>query len=133
MHILSWIYVVVAVVLLFGLTVFVHEFGHFWVARWRGLKVESFSIGFGPKLFSWTRHGIEYAWRAIPAGGSLALPQMTSGRAADNQVQELPPVPAGSTILVALAGPAMNLLGFLQARPLSAGRPLSGKRNCDMI
>ncbi len=118
MQILSWIYVVVAVVLLFGVSVFVHEFGHFVVARRRGLKVEGFSIGFGPKIISWTRDGIEYAWRWIPAGGFVKLPQMVTsetleGKEAD---QPVPPASPWSKILVAFAGPAMNcVLAFVIA------------------
>ena len=85
MQILSWIYVVIAVVLLFGASVFVHEYGHFLVARWRGLKIEGFSIGFGPKIVSWTRQGIEYAWRWIPAGGFVKLPQMLTSEAIEGK------------------------------------------------
>jgi regulator of sigma E protease len=113
MHILTWLYVSVAVVLLFGASVFVHEYGHFWMARHRGLKAESFSIGFGPKLFGWTRNGIHYAWRLIPAGGFVALPQMITSEIVEGEspTQEpLPPVSPGSKILVALAGPVMNVV-----------------------
>ena len=45
--------------LLFGAAIFVHELGHFWIARKRGMKVEEFAIGFGPKIYSWKRDGIE--------------------------------------------------------------------------
>ena len=110
---MTWVYVISAVVLLFGASVFVHEFGHFWVARRFGLKVDRFSIGFGPRLFGWTRNGVEYAWRLIPAGGFVALPQMVSSEALEGGSQSkesLPPISPFSKILVALAGPAMNLV-----------------------
>jgi regulator of sigma E protease len=113
MQFLSWLYVIAAVVLLFGATVFVHEFGHFLTARWRGLKVDGFSIGFGPKLFGWSRKGIDYAWRLIPAGGFVALPQMVTSEALEGTSQaaaNLPPVSPWSKVLVALAGPMMNAL-----------------------
>ena len=58
MTILTIIYVVAAVFVLFGAAIFVHEFGHFWVARKLGMKVEEFAIGFGPKIYSWKRDGI---------------------------------------------------------------------------
>jgi len=58
--IFHWIYVGAAVVLLFGAAVFVHEWGHYFVARRRGLKVEAFAIGFGPKILSWRKDGIDY-------------------------------------------------------------------------
>src|SRR5512138_1676912 len=119
MQILIWVYIVVAVVLLFGAAVFVHEFGHYWMARRRGLKVEAFSIGFGPKILGWTRDGIDYAWRWIPAGGYVKLPQMVTSEAIEGKSEaavELPPVSPFSKILVALAGPTMNgLFAFLIA------------------
>lgn len=121
MQVLTWVWVGAAVVLLFGASIFVHEFGHFLVARWRGLKVEALSIGFGPKIIGWTRNGIEYAWRWIPAGGYVKLPQMLTSEALEGKqegewAQELPPISPGSKILVALAGPTMNVLfAFLLA------------------
>ena len=113
------IYVAAAVIILFGAAVFVHEFGHFWMARRRGMKVEAFAIGFGPKLFGWTRDGIEYAWRAIPAGGYVKLPQMTTAamlEGTNEAGEKIPPASAWSKILVAFAGPFMNLVfGFVIA------------------
>jgi len=116
-EILNVAYVIVAVLLLFGAAVFVHEFGHFWMARRRGLKVEAFAIGFGPKIFSWTRDGIEYSWRWIPAGGFVKLPQMITSEALEGDSnsagEKIPPAPPLSKILVAVAGPLMNIIfGF---------------------
>ncbi len=112
--ILNWIYVAGAVVLLFGAAIFVHEFGHFWVARKRGLKVEAFAIGMGPKIFGWVRDGIEYSVRWIPAGGFVRLPQMitSAGLEGANDPKEapLPPISPLSKILVAIAGPFMNVV-----------------------
>lgn len=105
------VYVAVAVVLLFGAAVFVHEFGHYWVARRRGLKVEAFAIGFGPKIISWTRDGIEYSLRWIPAGGFVKLPQMQTSDAIEGAAESnVPPAPPVSKMLVAFAGPFMNLV-----------------------
>ena len=59
-----------------GFTIFIHELGHFLAARNRGLVIKKFSIGFGPKLFGWTRKGVEYRLSAIPFGGYVALPQL---------------------------------------------------------
>ncbi len=58
-HLLNGLYIAAGVVFLFVAAIFVHEFGHYWVARKRGLKVEAFAIGFGPKIFSWVRDGID--------------------------------------------------------------------------
>ncbi|MCL5096450.1 MAG: RIP metalloprotease RseP [Candidatus Omnitrophica bacterium] len=110
----NYIYVAVAVVLLFGASVFVHEFGHFLMARHRGLKIEAFAIGFGPKIMSWTRNGIEYAWRWIPAGGFVKLPQMMTAEVLEGSGapagEAIPPISPWSKILVAFAGPFMNLV-----------------------
>jgi len=77
------------------------------MARRRGMKVEGFAIGFGPKIFSWTRDGIEYSWRWIPAGGFVKLPQMITSEAlegARGSAELTPPAPPWSKILVAVAG-----------------------------
>src|SRR5258708_18446050 len=57
-------------ILVLTLLVFVHEFGHYWVARRFGIHAEVFSIGFGPELFGWTdRHGTRWKVSAVPLGG----------------------------------------------------------------
>src|SRR5690349_16937140 len=111
-HFWNVLYVVGAMVLLFGAAVFVHEFGHFWMARRRGMKVEAFAIGFGPKIFSWKRDGIEYSWRWIPAGGFVKLPQMITSDALEGRAgaESIPPAAPFSKILVAFAGPFMNVV-----------------------
>ncbi len=111
-HFWNILYVVGAMVLLFGAAVFVHEFGHFWMARRRGMKVEAFAIGFGPKIVSWKRDGIEYSWRWIPAGGFVKLPQMITSDALEGRSgdEHIPPAAPFSKILVAFAGPFMNVV-----------------------
>ncbi len=53
-----------------ALVVFVHEMGHFLVGRWLGVKVETFSLGFGPRIARiYDRRGTEWALSAIPLGG----------------------------------------------------------------
>jgi regulator of sigma E protease len=113
MQILNVIYVIAAVVFLFGAAIFVHEYGHFWMARRRGLKIERFSIGFGPKICGWQKDGIDYAWRWIPAGGSVVLPQLVLAEALEGKSQSaepLPPISPWSKILVSFAGPFMNVV-----------------------
>src|ERR1700749_1064452 len=54
--------------------VFVHELGHYLVARWNGVRVEVFSIGFGPELFGWNnRAGTRWKVSAIPLGGYVKM------------------------------------------------------------
>ena len=72
-----------------GFTIFIHELGHFLAARKRGLIITRFSIGFGPKLFGWTRNGVDYRLSAIPFGGYVALPQLSDmGRIEGNEHRE---------------------------------------------
>lgn len=58
-----------ALIIFLGVLVFVHELGHFLVGRWCGIAVETFSIGFGPKIFSWIHRGTDYRLSWIPLGG----------------------------------------------------------------
>ncbi len=62
-----------AVIFVFGLLVIIHEFGHFIAAILMGVRVERFSIGFPPKLFSKTIKGIEFVIAAIPLGGYVKM------------------------------------------------------------
>ena len=111
MTILTSIYVVAAVLVSFGAAIFIHEFGHFWVARKLGMKVEEFAVGFGPKMYSRKREGIEYSLRWIPAGGFVKLPQMITSEALEGQsANEVPAAPPFHKILVAFAGPFMNVV-----------------------
>ena len=68
-----WHYVVPFVVVL-SIVVFVHEFGHFWVARRCGVKIETFSIGFGPEIFARTdKHGTRWRVAWLPLGGYVKM------------------------------------------------------------
>ena len=113
-ELLTNIYVVLAVVLFFGAAVFVHEYGHFWMARRRGLKILEFSIGFGPKILGWKdKHGVDWSWRWIPAGGYVKLPQMITSESLEGHAEgceNLSPIAPFSKILVAFAGPFMNVV-----------------------
>ena len=63
-----------AFVVVLGVLVFVHELGHYLAARWRGVRVEAFSIGFGQALASWTdRHGTVWKLAWLPLGGYVKL------------------------------------------------------------
>ncbi|MCR5184246.1 MAG: site-2 protease family protein [Opitutales bacterium] len=81
---------IAAIVIFFGGSIFVHELGHFLSARWRGIRVIRFSIGFGPRLFVWKsrRSGIEYCLSLLPLGGYVALPDLASMSAIEGGVPE---------------------------------------------
>ena len=70
---LSTIDVALRVIIVFGLIVFVHELGHFLAAKWVGVGVERFSLGFGPKLIGRQVGETEYILSAIPLGGYVKM------------------------------------------------------------
>lgn len=78
---------IVLVVLFFGGSIFVHELGHFLAARRRGLRVERFSIGFGPRLWTWHKDGVEYCISLIPLGGYVALPELAPMPAIEGKIK----------------------------------------------
>lgn len=98
----------------FGITVFVHEFGHFIAARRCGLVVKTFSIGFGKAVFQRERNGIVYKIGWIPFGGYVALPQLDPAGMeriqGDSSSGRLPDVSPWKKIAVAAAGPLGNVL-----------------------
>ena len=111
----SYIYPAVLVAFFFSLTIFAHEYGHFMMAKSRGLKVERFSIfGLGPPIVCWTRNGVEYCICWIPFGAYVSIPQMAEMEViegkTETKVEELPAAQPGAKIMVALAGPMMNLV-----------------------
>ena len=109
------------VVLFFGGSIFVHELGHFLAARRRGAKVERFSIGFGPAI--WSRRGkdgVEYRLSWIPLGGYVMLPQLADLGPIEGEsttdVTKLPPIGYLSKLIILLAGATFNVLfAFLLA------------------
>jgi membrane-associated protease RseP (regulator of RpoE activity) len=106
---------IVLAVLFFGGSIFVHELGHFLAARWRGLKVERFSIGMGPRVFGWTgKDGVDYRVSLLPIGGYVALPQMADMSAVEGPTEDgaerLPPISYADKMWVAIAGAFFNIL-----------------------
>ena len=127
------------VVFLFNLLIVVHELGHFFAARWRGLKVEKFAVWFGKPLWSRTINGVEYRLGSIPAGGFVAIPQLGPMEAIEGETnekgQDLPPARPLDKIIVAFAGPAASLsLAFLFACVVwFVGRPVSEAETTNVI
>lgn len=105
-------------VIFFGFCIFIHELGHFLAAKWRGLHIIAFSIGF--RKIWWKKiRGVEYRIGCIPVGGYVDLPQIdASGDAKDADGNILPKAKPLDRIIVAFAGPLFNmifglLLGFV--------------------
>lgn len=115
----------ITVLLLFGVTIFIHELGHFLVARWCGLVVDAFAIGFGPAIWKRKVGDVEYKICILPFGGYVALPQMDPGSDhpdSDMAKRKLPRVSPWKRIAVGMAGVTGNMtLAIIVAYIVYAG------------
>ncbi|HWB29350.1 MAG TPA: site-2 protease family protein [Vicinamibacterales bacterium] len=93
-----------------GVLVFVHELGHFLVARWHGVRVITFSLGFGPKLVKFTRGDTEYCVSAVPLGGYVKLAGETVEETRTGAPDEFLSKSKWVRFQVYVAGPVMNIL-----------------------
>src|SRR5690349_6205297 len=89
-------------------SIFVHELGHFLVARWRGLVVPRFSIfGIGKPIVRWKWRGVEFCICLLPIGAYVMVPQLSDLGEIEGEVPpeaaNLPPAPYLSKVLVAVA------------------------------
>jgi regulator of sigma E protease len=102
-----------AAIAFLGFVIFIHELGHFLMARWQGMRVETFSLGFGPALVQLKRGETTYQIAAIPLGGYVkpaGEDPKTDEDVANAKPDEFMGRPWWSRSLVLLAGPAMNLI-----------------------
>jgi regulator of sigma E protease len=93
-----------------GVLVFVHELGHFLVARWHGVRVLTFSLGFGPKLLKFQRGDTEYCLSSIPLGGYVKLAGETVEDSRTGAPDEFLSKSKWVRFQVYIAGPVMNIL-----------------------
>ena len=106
---------VVSFVVVIGLLILIHELGHFFVARWTGVGVERFSIGFGPVLLRWRGKETEYCLSVIPMGGYVKMmgeenPLEGGGAATYDPAKAFALKPLWARFLIVFAGPGMNLV-----------------------
>lgn len=107
MHLLL---VIVEFGIVLGIMVLVHEFGHFAVAKLCGVRVETFSIGFGPRLFGWRRGDTDYRLSLLPLGGYVKMSGDTPGEEPTGDPGEFNAHPRWQRVLIALAGPTANFI-----------------------
>lgn len=107
--IVSLLYVILAALAL-GFLIFIHELGHYWMAKKVGMKVDAFGIGFGKPLYSWERKGVKWHIGWLPFGGYVKIAGMDGDSDRDD-------VPGGffskspkDRIKVAFMGPLVNLI-----------------------
>lgn len=98
----------VSSVLIFGLLVLAHEFGHFVAAKQAGIGVKEFSVGFGPRLGGWTRGGTVYSLRLLPLGGFTIMVGSEPDEPATPDSYKVKTV--GQRSLAIAAGPLMNFI-----------------------
>lgn len=98
---------IIIAVLLFGLMIFIHEFGHFFTAKLCGIRVNEFSIGMGPTLFHFQRGETKYALRLLPIGGFCAM-EGENGESDDERSFYKKPV--WKRMLVVVMGAVMNII-----------------------
>ncbi len=110
---------VILAILSLGFLIFIHELGHFLAAKRCGIRVEKFSIGFGPSILGFKRGETEYCLSLLPFGGFVKMtgenpeerpedyvPEVTE----ENPTGEFHTAPVRHRIFVAIAGPAMNVI-----------------------
>ncbi len=106
-------------VLIFGLVVVAHEFGHFLLAKANGIHVIEFAVGMGPKLLHFKKGETEYCLRLLPIGGACIFENEDELGGGENRVYEEGSFPAANVwarISTVVAGPLFNfILGFLLA------------------
>lgn len=110
---------IIALLIVLGVVVFVHEAGHFMAARWAGVRVDAFSIGFGPALLKWTdKYGTVWKLCCLPLGGYVAIygqEDMFNRKKykrlpKDKKVGHYLSVPAWKQFIIIAAGVFMNFM-----------------------
>lgn len=108
--------VLIGMALVLGILILVHEWGHFIVARLCGVRVDVFSIGFGPRLFGWKRGATDWRVSALPLGGYVRMAGQDLSEVDSNDVaptgapDELMSKTRWQRALISFAGPAVNLV-----------------------
>ena len=134
----KFLWVIFQVIVLFNLLIVVHELGHYWAAKWRGLKVEKFQIWFGKPIWKKEINGVQWGLGSIPMGGFVALPQMAPMEmleGGNDDKEKLPPITPLDKIIVAFAGPLFSLgLAFTFALLVwGVGKPVHVRMTTNVV
>ena len=100
----------IAVVGVLGFMILIHEFGHYAVAKWLGVRVEQFAIGFGKRLIGFRRGETDYRINAIPLGGYVKMSGENPMDQRTDDPREFMNQSRWNRFLIAIAGPTMNIL-----------------------
>jgi regulator of sigma E protease len=107
---ISILYSLVSVVIVLGIMIVVHEFGHFAAAKFFGVRVEVFSVGFGKRLLGFTRGETDYRISALPFGGYVKMSGENPMETHTGEPGEFMSHPRWQRFIIAIAGPFMNIL-----------------------
>ena len=103
---------IISFTIVLGVLIFIHELGHFSVAKFVGVGVEKFSLGFGPKILGFTKGETEYRLSLLPLGGYVKM----TGESIDDEVSDedreksFTHKPISRRAAIVFAGPIMNLV-----------------------
>ena len=105
---------IIVFILIISFLIFIHELGHLLAAKWANVKVENFSVGFGPKLFKFYIGETEYSLSALPLGGYVKMQGENPTEVSDDNIidpsRSFSNIPIYKKQIILLAGPLMNLL-----------------------
>ena len=93
-----------------GIMILVHEFGHYAAAKWFGVRVDVFSIGFGKRLTGFRHGGTDYRISALPLGGYVKMAGESPLESRSGAADEFMSHPRWQRFVIAIAGPAMNII-----------------------
>lgn len=115
---------ILAFIIVLGVLIFFHEFGHFIMAKWIGIRVERFSLGFGPRLIGFVRGDTDYCLSALPLGGYVKMTGENPDEPLEGKPWEFSSRSVGERAGVVLCGPVMNLILaiFFLGLPFFLGR-----------
>src|SRR5271169_6304170 len=106
----SFLVDLVTVTIVLGIMIFVHEWGHFAAAKLCGVRVDVFSLGFGTRLFGVKRGDTDYRLSALPFGGYVRMAGDNPVEQRTGEAYEFLSKPRWVRVMIAVAGPAMNML-----------------------
>ena len=110
---------IIALLIVLGVVVFIHELGHFLAARWAGVRVDAFSIGFGPAIVKWSdKRGTIWKIACLPLGGYVSIygqedmfnRKKYNALPKDKKVGHYLSAPAWKQFIIIAAGVIMNFL-----------------------
>lgn len=96
--------------IMIGVMILIHELGHYWAARFFDVKVETFSFGFGPRLFGFRKGETDFRFSAILLGGYVKMSGEQPGEEHTADSRGLQSKPRWQRLIILFAGPAMNII-----------------------